>query len=49
MLGHRADMPIGYTCGPRMGPIDNFSLVTGPCRSYSSVAFELLFVVFFNE
>jgi len=33
MLGHGAG--IGYTGpGPRMGPMDNFSLVTGPafCR-----------------
>jgi len=31
MLRHDAGIGIGYTGpGPRMGPIDNFSLVTGP-------------------
>jgi len=33
MLGHGAG--IGYTGpGPRMGPIDNFSLVTGPTINF---------------
>ena len=34
MFGHGAG--IGYTGpGPRMGPIDNFSLVTGPAATPS--------------
>jgi len=41
MLGHGAG--IGYTChGPRMGPIDNFSLVTGS-HTFDKVAHYLIY------